>query len=250
MTAPDAGGRATAKTVPTVAPMTDPSAVALTRAEQRGARRRLLFLAVLVAAMFAFAALTLGRSPDDLREAVASFGTLAPSLFVLVWIVATPALFPGTVLGAAGGLIFGTALGVGVSVVGATLGAVASFLLARRLGHDAAQRLSGPRIERVQARVERNGFRAVVVARAAPGVPASLLYYACGLSRVRLRQFAAGVLVGGAPRVFAYTALGGSAGDLGSATGMAAIALIAAPPLVLALFAVRRRMLRPRAVHP
>lgn len=214
------------------------------------ARRRLLLCALVVGALFGLAALTLGHSPGDLRNELAGTGALAPALFVAVWIVTTPALFPGTVLGAAGGFMFGTALGLAVSVVGATLGAVASFLLARRFGHDAAQRLSGARLERVHELVERDGFRAMVLARAAPGMPASVLYYAAGLSRVRLRHFAAGVLVGGVPRVFAYSALGGSGGNLGSAPAVAAIVLIAAPPVALAAIALWRRVMRPRAAHP
>jgi uncharacterized membrane protein YdjX (TVP38/TMEM64 family) len=219
------------------------------RSERGSPRRRLLLLALLIAALFAVVAVTLGRSPEELRQTVSSFGTIAPLLFMVVWIVATPALFPGTVLGAAGGLLFGTTLGLCVSIAGATLGAIVSFLLARRLGHDAAERLSGPRLERLNRRIEQHGFRAVFLARAAPGVPAGLLYYAAGLSRVRLSHFAAGVLVGGAPRVFAYSALGGSAHDPGSPAAVAAFLLIGLPPVAIAAVALSRRLVRARAAR-
>src|SRR4051795_12936328 len=127
-------------------------------------RRRLLCLAALVAALFAAAALVVPHSAERLRAVVAPLGVAAPIGFVLVWAALTPALFPGTALAAASGLLFGTALGTAVSIAGATLGSVLSFAIARRFGQRAADDLAGPRIERLQERVERRGFLSVLYA--------------------------------------------------------------------------------------
>ena len=56
--------------------------------------------------------LLLPHSPSDLRELLLSLGPAAPAIALAAWMVLTPALFPGTVLAAAGGLAFG-ALGGG-----------------------------------------------------------------------------------------------------------------------------------------
>lgn len=205
-------------------------------------RRRLLALAAAIAALFALAALGVPHSPAGLRALVEPLGAAAPLAFALVWAALTPALFPGTVLAAASGLLFGTALGTAVSIAGATLGSVLSFGLARRFGRRAADDLAGPRIERLQARIERRGFLAVLYARLAPGVPATLLNYAGGLTRIRLRAFAAAIALGGAPRAFAYAALGGTSGDYGSPQALAAIALIALPALGGAALLLRARL--------
>jgi uncharacterized membrane protein YdjX (TVP38/TMEM64 family) len=208
-------------------------------------RRRLLLLAASIAALFATAALGVPHTPTSFRALIAPLGAAAPLAYVLLWAVLTPALFPGTLLAAGSGLLFGTALGTAVSIGGATLGGVLSFLAARRFGRRGVEELCGPRLERLQARIEQRGFTAVLCARLAPAVPATLVNYAGGLSRVRLRAFVAAIVVGGAPRAFAYTALGGSFGDYRSPEALVAAALIALPVLA-GLAIVARALLRPR----
>ena len=57
----------------------------------------------------------------------------------------------------------------------------------------------------------------MLYARIAPGMPYTLVNYAAGLTRDPARaSFAAATALGTAPRAFAYTALGGSLGNLRS----------------------------------
>ena len=210
-------------------------------------RRRLLVLAAAIGAGFGAFALGVPHSPEEIRTAVDRLGPLAPLLFALCWAALTPALASGPLLAGAAGLAFGIALGTAVGIVGATLGGVLAFAIARRYGHGAAQDLCGPRLRRIQERVERRGFAAVLCARAAPGMPTTLLNYACGLSRVRLRDFAAGSLLGGAPRILAYAAMGSSGGRLDSPAALVGLGLIAVMGLG-ASGAVLLGRLRPAAV--
>ena len=191
-------------------------------------RRRLLALAAIVSVAFAAVALGAPHSPAELRAVVDGIGPLAPVAFAVCWIVTTPALASGTLLAVASGLAFGVALGTVVGIAGATLGGIAAFSLARRYGHAAALEVSGPCLRRVHAGLERRGFRAVLVARLAPGVPTTVLNYACGLSRVRLRDFAAATLVGGAPRIVAYTSIGASGGRLDATPALVGFGVLAA----------------------
>jgi uncharacterized membrane protein YdjX (TVP38/TMEM64 family) len=135
-------------------------------------------------------------------------------------------------LAGASGLLFGTALGTPVSICSATLGATLAFGIARWLAHDAVEELEGPRLRALRAWVGRRGFLSVLYARIAPGIPYSLVNYAAGLSPVALRAFVAATAVGCAPRAFAYTALGGSFGDLGSPETVIAIAVLVAMAIV------------------
>jgi uncharacterized membrane protein YdjX (TVP38/TMEM64 family) len=114
-----------------------------------------------------------------------------------------------------------------VALLGATLGGAAAFLAARRLGRGPAEALAGPRLKRLQERVERRPLLTIALARIAPGSPATILNYAAGLTRIRLRHFVAGTLIGGAPRVLAYTALGGAAAERALLPAAAAVALLA-----------------------
>ena len=203
--------------------------------------RRLLLLAVLVGLAFAAAAGAVPHTPEGLRAAAGAFGPLMPALLLGAWIALTPALFPGTVLAAATGLLLGSAVGFAVGLCGATLGGLVAFALARRFGAEALVRVGGPRLDTLQARLERHGFAAVAGARIAPGVPATALHYVAGLSRVRPGAFAAGILVGGAPRIALYTMLGDKLDDPLSPTFLIAVGAVTVLGVVPLVVAWRRR---------
>jgi uncharacterized membrane protein YdjX (TVP38/TMEM64 family) len=208
-------------------------------------RLRLLGLAATLAVAFVAIALSGSLSAERVRGWMDGFGAAGPLVFILVSACLTCALFPGPLLAGASGLLFGTALGFPVSLAAAVLGAVLAFTIARRVAHDAVEELAGPRVERWQAAIERRGFLAVLYARIAPGVPYTLVNYAAGLTRIRLRDFAAATALGAAPRAFAYTALGGSLGNLTSPEAIVAVGVLVAMAVGAALFtwraAARRR---------
>ena len=162
----------------------------------------------------------------DVRDWVDAIGPLAPLLFVAVSASLTPLMFPGPLLAGASGLLFGTALGFPVTLASAVLGASIAFLISRHLAGDAIEQLAGPRIRALEELVSRRGFASVLYARIAPGVPYSLVNYAAGLTRIPLGVFAAATAIGTAPRAFAYTALGGSLGNLRSPEAAIAVAVL------------------------
>jgi uncharacterized membrane protein YdjX (TVP38/TMEM64 family) len=204
-----------------------------------------LRLAVLAAALATFVGVVLlsgGLSADRVRGWVDGYGAAGPLVFIAVSASLTVVLFPGPVLAAASGLLFGTALGTPVSIASATLGATLAFSLSRWWAHDAVVALAGPRVTALRAWVGRRGFLTILYARIAPGVPYTLVNYAAGLTPILLRSFVAATAIGVAPRAFAYTALGGSLGDLTSPEALAAVAVL----VVMALtgLALARRDLR------
>jgi uncharacterized membrane protein YdjX (TVP38/TMEM64 family) len=195
-------------------------------------RLRLLTLVLVVGSAFAVVALSGSLSADGVRDRVDGLGAAGPLLFIPLSACLTVALFPGPLLAGASGLLFGTALGTPVSIVSATLGATLAFGLSRWWAHDAVQQLAGPRLNALRAWVGRRGFLSVLYARIAPGVPYSLVNYAAGLTPILLRSFVAATAIGVAPRAFAYTALGGSLGDLGSPEAIVAVVVLVLTALV------------------
>jgi uncharacterized membrane protein YdjX (TVP38/TMEM64 family) len=189
------------------------------------ARLRAALVALALLAAVAAAAFFLPHSPADLRALVLTAGAAAPLAALAAWVLLTPALFPGTVLAAAGGLAFGTVGGMALAWVGAVLGGLSAFALARTVARRPAQRhvLRVPALARVHALLERRGFTAVLAARLMPGVPATGLYYAAGVSPVRARPFAAAMAVGALLRTTPYALLGQGLAS-GSAAGIAVAA--------------------------
>jgi uncharacterized membrane protein YdjX (TVP38/TMEM64 family) len=163
----------------------------------------------------------------------------------------TVCLFPGPLLAGASGLLFGTALGTPVSIVSSTVGATLAFLISRRIAHDAVERLgpTHPRLQALRAWVGRRGFLSVLYARIAPGIPYNLVNYAAGLSPVTLRAFVAATAIGCAPRAFAYTALGGSLGNLGSPEALVAFGMLVGMAIV-GLVLARRDLRKPAPAPP
>jgi uncharacterized membrane protein YdjX (TVP38/TMEM64 family) len=208
-----------------------------------GARRvaalRLVALGATLAACVAVLALSGSLSADRVRDWVDGYGAAGPLVFIAVSASLTVVLFPGPVLAAASGLLFGAALGTPVSIASATLGATLAFSLSRWWAHDAVVALAGPRLMALRAWVGRRGFLTVLYARIVPGVPYTLVNYAAGLTPIALRSFVAATAIGVAPRAFAYTALGGSLGNLRSPEAYIAVAVLVV--MALAGLALARR---------
>jgi uncharacterized membrane protein YdjX (TVP38/TMEM64 family) len=192
--------------------------------------RRLIGLIAAVVCAFAAAALLLPHSPSDLRELLLSLGPAAPAIALAAWMVLTPALFPGTVLAAAGGLAFGALGGGALALVGAVAGGLVAFGLARTAARLPAERLieRRPKLARLHELLGRRGFSAVLAARLMPGIPATGLHYAAGVSRVRAREFAAAIAIGAVLRTVPYAVLG-----QGLSTGSLTTILVAAASIVL-----------------
>jgi uncharacterized membrane protein YdjX (TVP38/TMEM64 family) len=190
--------------------------------------RRLATLAPVVVVAIA-ATVMLPHSPAELRNLVLAAGVAAPVVMLAAWIVLTPALFPGPVLAAAGGLAFGAAGGAALACGGAVLGGLAAFSLSRTVARGPVEPRvrRSPRLAWVHALLERRGFAAILAARLMPGVPASGLHYAAGVSPVRSTAFTAAIAIGALLRTTPYALLGD-----GLATG-SAVALIAAAASVV-----------------
>jgi uncharacterized membrane protein YdjX (TVP38/TMEM64 family) len=145
-------------------------------------------------------------------EQLGVWGILA---FIGLYMIATVALIPGTLLTLGGGAIFGVVAGSVYVFVGATLGAISAFLVGRYLAREwvfdkiAANR----RFRAVDRAVGREGFKIVLLTRLSPAFPFILLNYAYGITRVSLKDYALGS-VGMIPGTVSYVYLGAVVGNL------------------------------------
>lgn len=217
---------------------------------RRSARRRLVLLAVVIAAAFGAAVAFLPHDPAEVARLTSAPAPLLAAAALAAWTLLTPSLVSGTLLAAATGMLLGGPLGMPVALVGATLGGVAAFFVGRRVGRGPAEALAGPRLTRLRERVERRPLLTIILARLAPGSPATILNYAAGMTRIRLRHFVAGIVIGGAPRVLAYTALGGAAAERALLPAVAAVALLTVLGVAGTVVARRRRMAAPLPATP
>jgi uncharacterized membrane protein YdjX (TVP38/TMEM64 family) len=184
-------------------------------------------------------------TPDEARdwgEELGDFAYLAfVPLFVLVnFLIAWP------ILAGAAGLLFGTAAGTPLALAGVTAASLAQMFVARKLAAGHHGNLLPKRTKPIEDFLTTHGAVAVMESRIVPLLPYGLVNYSAGLTRLHYRDMAVGTAIGAGPKVFAYTALGGSLGNLDSPEAITAVALLAVLALAGALF-VRRQIALGRA---
>lgn len=123
--------------------------------------------------------------------------------------------FPGaSLLTIFSGFMFGTIVGTSAVVVGATLGAIAIFLMSKSTFGDALAKRAGPAIDKLRDGFQRDAFSYLLVLRLAPAFPFWLVNIAAGLLGARLTTFAVTTFVGIIPGTFVYASIGAGAGAL------------------------------------
>jgi uncharacterized membrane protein YdjX (TVP38/TMEM64 family) len=168
----------------------------------------LLCIAVVVGVVW-FNHNVLHLAPEEIRVWILSFGWAAPVLYILIYTIRPLILFPASILSLAGGLAFGPVCGTVYTIIGATLGAMLSFGLARVLGKN----LFRVRLEKrknMETQLQEKGFLYILLLRLIPVFPFDLVSYAAGISKVKFWAFLFGTLLGIIPGTFAYNFLGSS----------------------------------------
>ena len=154
-----------------------------------------------VVAVFVLLGRQLGSVIPRVTAAVDGLGAWGPVAFIAAYALACIAFVPASLLTLAAGALFGMMRGTIFVLVGATLGALGAFLIARYLARDwVAARISrDARFAAIDAAIAAQGRRVVFLLRLSPIVPFSVLNYALGLTKVRVMDFviaSAGMLPG------------------------------------------------------
>jgi len=108
----------------------------------------------------------------------------------------------------AGGFLYGTWLALVYIVVGATSGAVLSFMLTRYVIGNKIQAYYQHRMDAIHTELERNGAYYLILLRLIPVLPFFLVNIAAGLTRVSLGLFACTTAIGIVPGALLYAAAG------------------------------------------
>jgi uncharacterized membrane protein YdjX (TVP38/TMEM64 family) len=176
--------------------------------------------AVAVVALLWLGGRQLGGYVPEFRERIAGLGAWAPVAFILGYAVAAVAFVPGAPLTIAAGVLFGLVEGTLYTLIGATLGASAAFLIARYGARSwVEKKLSGsPRLAAVDRAVAREGGKIVALLRLSPVFPFNLLNYALGLTKVRFVAYLAACLAM-LPGTLLYVYYGKVFGDVAAAAG-------------------------------
>lgn len=141
-----------------------------------------------------------------------AFGAVA---FIFLYIIATVAFLPGSLLTLGAGFVFGVVQGTILVFVGATIGATAAFLVGRYLARGwVSKKISGnQKFASVDKAVGKAGFKIVLLTRLSPVFPFNVLNYALGLTSVSLKDYVL-ASIGMLPGTIAYVYFGSLVGSL------------------------------------
>lgn len=147
---------------------------------------------------------------EDLRNWILSFGLWAPLVYIIAYTIRPLIFFPASVLSIAGGLAFGAWMGTLYTIIGATLGAALSFVVAKTVGKSLVKKQWTGNAAKIQTQMEQNGFLYVLLFRLIPVINFDLVSYLAAIAKVRFVPFALATLIGIIPGTFAYNFLGSS----------------------------------------
>ena len=137
-------------------------------------------------------------------------GPWGPMLFILVYVVATVLLVPGSALTFGAGALFGVVRGSLYVSLASTIGATCAFLLGRYLARNAiARKIEGnERFVAIDKAVANEGWKIVGLTRLSPVFPFTLLNYAFGVTQVKLGHYVLASWIGMMPGTVMYVYLG------------------------------------------
>lgn len=192
---------------------TAPEPASAGQSSPRGAVLRLGALVLLFVVASVGLHLSGWSGPERLQDLVQSAGWASAVVFVLGYAVLVLVPSPASVLTILAGVLFGVWWGMVLAWAGALLGAMGGFLIGRRLGRPAVDRLLHGRLQQADRVLADHGLVAVLAVRLLPLFPFTPLNYASGLLGVRMRDYVLGTAVGIVPGALAYAAVGASGAD-------------------------------------
>ena len=158
-----------------------------------------------------FSAIQTGLS--NALDWVNGLGPVGPIAFIAIYIIATVAFIPGSILTLGAGAIFGIVQGSICVFIGAMLGLTIAFLIGRYLARDwVAKKIEGnATFTAIDNAIAKEGYKLMFLIRLSPGFPFNLLNYIMALTKISLTDYiigATGILPGTIMYVYFGSLLG------------------------------------------
>ena len=146
---------------------------------------------------------------EKFQGLIAEHLVLAVLAYIGAYAAAVALSVPGAlIITLSGGLIFGWLLGGVSAVIGASIGAVILFLVARSAFGETLRAKAGPRISGMVEGFQKDAFSYLLFLRLVPAFPFFVVNIASALLGVPLRTYIMATLIGIIPGTFAFASIG------------------------------------------
>jgi uncharacterized membrane protein YdjX (TVP38/TMEM64 family) len=187
----------------------------LSKADQRGAGRKMLVRVLLAACLLAVAcAVPAARTwltAEHITVLIERMGVMGPIGLVLVGLVGPIFFVPRMPVCIVAGLLYGLTVGSIVGLMAGTAGSIAHYYLSMGLLSRSASRLTPQRWLRPFSAIRRHPFRALLLLRLFPLSNASVVNMVAGLLRVPFLPYVGATVVGTLPITVVYALWGQTA---------------------------------------
>jgi uncharacterized membrane protein YdjX (TVP38/TMEM64 family) len=147
-------------------------------------------LVLAVPALHEAAAAAIQGDTETVRSEIESLGLAGPLLIVVLALLHAVVFYPAEIVDAAAGLVYGFIPALLLMMFGWLLSGLVCFAVGHSVARPLLDRWLGvERFERIEARIERGGAKALIAARLVPIFPFSIVSYAAGAARVPLWRF-------------------------------------------------------------
>jgi uncharacterized membrane protein YdjX (TVP38/TMEM64 family) len=204
--------------------------------------KALFAIAALVALFLAFRLLPIAAWLTSFQAWVRHLGALGYVVYALMYAVCVAALVPASLLTIGAGAIFGVAGGTIVVVVGATLGAMLAFFLARTVLRERVEQMIAkrPKLGAVDKALAHEGTKLMLLCRLSGFPPFIFANYAFGVTGVGALSYFLTTLFGIIPGCFAYTYAGHAGAAVATGSGNRIALIVTAVGIVLVSVYVAR----------
>lgn len=140
---------------------------------------------------------------------IIKYGKYAVVCFLILCALKPLLVFmPTTIFSIVGGILFGPIKGFILNMVGFFFSGTLAFSIARFWGQSRINSILHGRAAKVNANLEKNGFKVLFLLRLPPILPYDPLSYTCGLSKIKYRDFILASLLGVIPETICYSIMG------------------------------------------
>ena len=191
---------------------------------------------------------TLKEHRQELLRLVGERPALSAGLLVVTYAVVTALSVPGAaIMTLAAGFLFGTWIGGLLAVLGATIGAVAIFLVAKTSLGDPLRDKAGPWLRRMEDGFAENALSYLLFLRLVPVFPFWLVNLVPAFLGVPLGVYTVATFVGIIPGGLVYASVGNGLGAVFEQGGEPDLGIILQPEIILPILALALLSLVPVA---
>lgn len=182
-----------------------------------------IIIAVLGAALYGIYAsglVDILQDFDKFKELIEEAGSLGYIIYIAIFVIAAIFSLPASIITITGGVVFGPILGALLALVGATIGAIAAFLVSRYIARGFIVDKFGNNaiFKKIESGVEKNGKDFLILTRLVPVFPYNIQNYAYGVTNIKLATYSIITLITMAPGAFIYAYMAGDIAENGITT--------------------------------